>query len=286
MKKFRYYVINIIVFLITVILFARIVVSNFIWLYEEGEIVPIFLLTAVCIIAIHFIKALRLYFIMLETRLTLERFFKVYIKTMLVNLVFPFKLGELFRMYCFGSELKSIKRGILLILIDRYFDTVPLMLLLLSFTLFCGDSIKGIVIILLCFLVVVTIIYGLFPSTFKYLNRFFIVKTSSEKGIIALGVLKKMQLWFLYIQELIKGRELILLILSCLVWMLEYGALYCLIRGVGHDFLFTDFIIYMNGVFVGNGSKYIGLYIGISAVILAGMALVICGMNFIKRRGN
>lgn len=286
MKNTRYYIINIVVLFVTVILFASIIVQNFIWFCTKADVIPIFFLTLLCIVAIHFVKALRLYFIMLETRLTLDCFFRVYIKTTLVNLIFPFKLGEFFRMYCFGNELKSNKKGILLILIDRYFDTIPLVLILLTFTLSGGNSLSGVVIILIAFLIVVTIMYTIFPSTFKYLNRFFIVNTTSDRGIIALELLKKTQFWYSYMQELIEGRERILLILSGLVWLMEYGSLYCLISGVGDVFSLTDFVVYMNSVFMGSGSEYIIFYVGISAVVLAGVSVVVYGRHFVMRKRN
>ncbi|MGI5948007.1 MAG: lysylphosphatidylglycerol synthase domain-containing protein [Lachnospiraceae bacterium] len=284
MKNKRYYGINIAVFLLTIFFFLRMALENFIWFRTEGTIKSFFLLCLLNIVMIHIIKALRLYFLMLETRPTVTRFLRTYIKTTLVNLVLPFKLGEFFRMYCFGHELKNYKTGILLILTDRYFDTIPLVIILLGFIIFGKESPRGVIITLVLFLLVVTILYSIFPSTFRYMNRFLIMNTNSDRGIQALELLKKMQHWYSYIQELIIGREIILLILSGLAWVMEYGALYCLITGIGHKFSTTEFVTYMDSIFAGNVSEYVGLYLGINAVVLVMMAVVAYGRNFVTRK--
>lgn len=286
MKNKRYYGINIAVFLFTLFFFLRMAFENFIWLRTEGTIKSFFLLCLLNIVMIHIIKALRLYFLMLETRPTVTRFLRTYIKTTLVNLVLPFKLGEFFRMYCFGHELKNYKTGILLILTDRYFDTIPLVIILLGFIIFGKESPKGFITALVLFLFIVTIAYSIFPSTFRYMNRFLIVNTNSERGIRALELLEKAKYWYSYMQGLLIGREVILLILSGLAWFIEYGALYCLIKGIGHEFSTAEFVAYMDSIFVGNISEYVGIYLGINAVVLVIMAVVVYGRNFVTRKRN
>ena len=284
MRHTKYYGINIVIFLVTIGVFIRILKESFIWLSTQADISPIFFLCLISILIVHFIKALRLYFLMLETRLTVTRFLRVYVKTTLVNLVLPFKLGEFFKMYCLGHELNNSKTGILLILVDRYFDTLPLMILILGFTLLGQGDLKGIVVILIGFLTVVTIAYAMFPSTFAYMNRFLIMNTHSERGLMSLELLRKMRYWYSYIQELVKGRELILLVLSSLSWAMEYIALYSLIRGISHKFSATDFVAYMDSIFMGSISEYINLYVGISAVILVGVAVTVYGKSFVARK--
>ena len=284
MKCTKYYGINIVIFLVTISIFIKILKEGFSWISTQAVITPILLLSLASISIVHFIKALRLYFIMLEKRLTVTRFLRVYVKTTLVNLVLPFKSGEFFRMYCLGHELKNYKTGFLLILVDRYFDTIPLVILMLGFTLLGQGDLKGIVVILIGFLTVVTITYAIFPSTFAYINRFLIINTHSERGLMSLELLRKMRYWYSYIQELVKGRELILLILSSLSWAMQYIALYSLIKGIGHTFSAIDFIAYIDSIFMGSISEYINLYVGISVAILVGIAVGVYGKSFIVRK--
>lgn len=220
-------------------------------------------------VLVYGIKALRLYIILLEKRLALANFIRLYIKTTLINLVFPFKLGEVFRMYCYGTEFRNYKRGFLLILIDRYFDTLPLLLLLLVSTAGQQNRVSGVVAVLCIFIILLTIFYWIFPSSYKYLNRFLIMNIESDRGIFALDMIRKAQNWYLYAKELIRGREAILLVLSGCAWLAEYAMLYCLVIGSGRIFKAENFVSYMNAVFTGKSNEYVDIYICMSGLILA-----------------
>ena len=179
MKKRSYYIINLVILLFTIVFFIQSFFQNLRLLHGKETITIIFAGAFAGIVIVHLFKGIRLYFLVLEERPTVARFLKLYVKTTLVNLVFPFKLGELFRIYSFGHEWKNYKAGLLLILVDRYFDTIPLMLLLIGFTISGKGTLYGIVVVLTVFIAVVTVMYFIFPSTYKYMNRFLIVNTNS-----------------------------------------------------------------------------------------------------------
>jgi len=191
-------------------------------------------------------------------------------------------LGELFRIYSFGYEWNDYKAGLFLILTDRYFDTIPLLLLLLGFTSASEGVLLGIVLILMIFIVIITVVYCIFPSTYKYLNRFLILNSNSERGIKVLDVMKKFRHWYVYVRELVKGRETILLVLSSCAWLMEYGTLYCLIAGTGNIFHSLDFLEYMNSVFMRGTNDYVSQYTAISALVLGGAVACVYGSQFVR----
>lgn len=284
MKKRSYYMINLATLFFTIAFFIQSFFQNLRSLYGKETITIVFAGAFAGIVIVHLFKGIRLYFLVLEERPTVARFLKLYVKTTLVNLVFPFKLGELFRIYSFGHEWKNYKAGLLLILVDRYFDTIPLFLLLMGFTISGKGTLYGIVVVLTVFIAVVTVMYFIFPSTYKYLNRFLIVNTNSERGLYALAILKKIRYWYLYVKELINGRELILVVLSVCAWLVEYGSLYCLISGLGYSFEPSYFLDYMNSVFSGHSGEHVSQYVGVSAWVLAIVSLLVYGRQFIKRK--
>ena len=215
-----------------------------------------------------FIKAVRFYFVVLEKRLSLPAFIRLYFETALVSIVLPFKAGELYRMYSFGEKLNDLKTGCLLVLVDRYFDTVPLMALLAGGAALGTNQVPGVVWLLFLFLAMATAAYMMFPSSYRYANQFLMVNVESPRGLAALGVLRKLKQWFLYLRELIRGRELILLFLSTVSWLTEYAAFGCLMRGLGFVYSAGDFIAYIDSVLTAEGSLYGRAYDGIRAVIL------------------
>jgi hypothetical protein len=281
-QKIGYYIVNSIIIVIAIGLLIHIVYANVIkTLIKENlaVIISVFLWAGL----IYVIKAVRLYLIMLERRITIRRFIKVYMKTTLVNLALPFKSGEIFRIYCYGNEMKSYKLSFLCVMIDRYFDTIPLLILLLCFTIITSRTLLPVVLILLLFVLLMTVTYEIFPSTYHYMNKFLIMETNSKNGVRALVLLNKANGWYKYATELIKGRGMILLILSSITWLMEYGLLLFLAWGLSDTFKMIEFVDYMNSVFVGSNNRYVTLYVGISAVLVVIAAVGIYGLSFRKR---
>lgn len=237
----------------------------------------------VLMLTVYIIKAMKLYLIMIERRITLRRYMRLYIKTSLVNLSFPYKMGEIFRLYCYGREMQDYKTAVVCLLIDRFFDTVPLLVLLLCFTGLSSKVVLPVVAALSLFLAFMCIIYLIFPSTFCYLNDFLIVNVNSVRGIKALLYLNKFKVWYEFSSRLIRGRSVVLLILSTITWLMEYGILCCLAWGREGYFTLGEFVDYMNSVFVGGNNLYVKLYVGVSVLLFLLSALVIYGLSIYKR---
>lgn len=235
-------------------------------------LIPAFLL----ILGTLLIKAVRFYFIILEKRMGLDDFVQTYLGTTLVSILFPFKFGEIFRAFVYGKKLRQFKIGILLVLIDRYFDTVPLVAMLLGIFV-RGGNVSSIVWILTAFIVLASLMYIIFPSSFRYLNRFLISNENTEKSLIALEWLSKINNGYQGLKELIHGREIFLLFLSACAWISEYSALFCLARGLGQTFGPGSFVLYMSSIFTGNMGEFGSLYIGVNCIFLvfSGMLLFI-----------
>jgi len=285
MKIKRYYVINVIVLAIAAFFLGSIVlpVRGYLFGWERFFL---FLVMAVVLTGmVYCIKAVRLYLIVMETRIGFKRFLKLYIKTTFVNITLPLKMGELFRCYCYGNELNNYKLGILCVLVDRYFDSIPLVLLLLGLIMVTNSSVVSVAVVIMLFILLLTIIFIIFPSGFIYLNKFCIINVESRNGIKLLKVLDNLNVWYHYIRSMIKGRGTILLVLSAMAWFLEYAVIFFLTLYVGQQFSLNDFIVYMSSVFSGGDNLYMNLYVAISGVIFVILSGIIYGYTLLKR-GN
>ena len=90
---------------------------------------------AVGFIAVHFFKMLRLYLVLMEHRISFGRFILLYLRTTFINLIIPFKLGELYRVEEIARVTKIWQVGFLSVLVDRFFDTLALLCVLLPLDL-------------------------------------------------------------------------------------------------------------------------------------------------------
>ena len=84
----------------------------------------------------HVFKFTRFWLVLMEDReLSFFDILFLYVRTTLANLIIPFKIGELYRVAAVKHMSGSFKTGILLVVIDRFFDTLALLTLTLPFSL-------------------------------------------------------------------------------------------------------------------------------------------------------
>ena len=97
----------------------------------NSEDIIVIAIIIVVFLAIHLLRMFRLYILLVEEKMPIKEFIKLYMKTTIVNTVIPFKLGEFYKMICYGKKLKSYSAGISLVWIDRFFDSVILIILVI-----------------------------------------------------------------------------------------------------------------------------------------------------------
>lgn len=186
-------------------------------------ILPVIL---ILFLLVHAFKAMRLYLILIDEKIPFRRFLLLYSVTTLVNLVVPFKLGEFFRIFVFIKATGDKKIGFLSVLLDRFFDTVALVLILLPYELLKGSTVSSSTLLLAVFVVVLVFMYISFPSFYTYLNRYIIMNRSSRGAMGSLKLLEFLKSGKDYVSRLIQGRYPLLIICSFVAWLTECGVLH------------------------------------------------------------
>ena len=255
--------------------------------YRKINIDTNIILILLIIVVVLSLKFLRMYLILLEEKLSIKRFIKVYIKSVFATVCIPFKLGEFFRMYCYAYEIKNIKKGIISIIIDRYFDTIALILILVPIELYINSRLSLISIMLSLFIGIITILYVSLMPTINYLNKFIVLNVFSEKGIRILKFLDKLEGVYLECEKLINGKIVVLLMLfSCTAWIFEYIAIY-LISSLFKIYVNGNgFSIYLSSILVGRGNELVSIYFTIEMILLAISTFTIYGIYYYKNLKN
>lgn len=270
MRKNLYYVINLIVAMISLAFLVRMFQNLQVFL--EPIDLSTWLLSLcealLCAGLVHLLKGLRLYLISMEKCISLKRFLKIYTKTTLVTLVLPWKTGEFFRIFCLGEEMKDYHSGFLSVLVDRYFDSLPLVIVIIIYSIVDSSGFLVFTWVLLFFIISTTLCYLIFPSLYQYFNRFIIMRITSKGGIVTLGILEKLRQWHSYAEQLVKGRGVLLLTLSFGAWIIEYITLNILSACFAIPFEAQQFIHYLNHIFSGAAGELEISY----AFLLAGVA--------------
>lgn len=277
-----YYIINIITLTVSILLLL-IYVSNNINLINIT--ISELIIYLIFFIGLNIVKYVRQYIIFLEEKISLKRYTKLYIKTTLVNIILPFKLGELFKMYCFGKKIGNYKKGIIGTLLDRFVDTVVLVLFLVPIELELG-MLSTITILLITFVVIMIIFIIAVPNTYKYLNKFLIVNKPSKLSLHILKGLEQINELYQYGLQLFKGRVYLLAIMSIISWYIDFYLIKIISIFKANMFDLSVFIEYLTSAIYQPNNIVLMHYYIIAAIAFTGINLAIYGVDYVKKLGG
>ncbi len=225
-------------------------------------------------LCVHLIKMMRLYLIVMESGTSFDRFVPAYLRTTLVNLLIPYKLGEIYRVAVFSRISGGFRTGFFSVLIDRFFDTLALVMILLPYQLLVLGKVTMPTLLLTAFLVVVLMAYRVFLPSYTFLNRYIITSRDSKRSMLALAALEKVNDGYRYVSGLVTGRYGILLLFSLAAWILEMGVLALFTRLLGHPFSVADFGVYIESIVSGSEYDTKRLYTLCSAAVIAVLTVI------------
>lgn len=229
-------------------------------------------------LAVHVFKMARLYLVLMEHRIPFGRFVLLYFRTTFINLIIPYKIGELYRVEEIARETKVWQVGVLSVLVDRYFDTVALFLVLLPMDLFLRRGISSSTIVFGVIILVAMFIYQAIPASYSYLNRYLIMKKSSKRSMAALRGLDIVKDWYGFTQNLITGRSTLIIMASLLGWLAEVVTLKAIASWKRISFGGGDFASYIEAIFMNGDSSLLAMYTGGTAI--AFLVLTVLGYIF------
>lgn len=239
--------------------------------YGPLWLIPIFLIG---FLVVHLAKMTRLYLVLMEQNIGLGKFILLYLRTTFVNLLIPFKLGEIYRIYSISRETGVWQVGVLSILVDRFFDIIGLFIVLLHFDFFIRGSISTITGIFLVVIVLLVCLYKVFMPTYNYLNEYLIVHKHSKRSMLSLRGLDIGREWFLFVKGLIRGRYALIIGTSLCGWLVEVAALKAFAMYMGITFGITDFPDYIKAIFASGNSELLSYYSLVSAALIGVITII------------
>ena len=170
---------------------------------------------------IYGIKFCRLYLALYDAQLGLEICLTIYCKVTPISIILPFKVGEFFRIYCYGRQIGSLLKSVVIILLDRFMDTAALVTAIALVWIFYGERPSVFIYFLLIFLILSVCFYFVFPGIYRFWTRYLLCAKASEHKIWALKTLESIHTLYSEIENVVKGRGMILYFLSLAAWGIE-----------------------------------------------------------------
>lgn len=264
--KLRYNFINIAVILVSTALFIM-GYKNIGEILKESGIARLLIILSTVVI-VHIIKAGRLYLVLYGSDITFKEYSKAYCKVTPVSMIIPYKLGEFFRMYCFGKTLGNMIRGIVIIILDRFMDTIALVTMILVMRIFYGGYITSLAYILMIFLVVVLILYFAFPGVYKFWKRYMLRAKATERKLSILKMLNTLNHMYEEIQGVSKGRGIILYFMSLIAWGVEIGSIVLQVGIFSNTDVSSDVAVYLSSAMGVNSSNELKLFVFVSVIAM------------------
>lgn len=273
-----YNIINISVILLAVFLFARDYGTTAKTFSGEGRCVLLILIPTT--LMVHAVKAGRLYLALYGADISFFEHIKLYCKVIPVSVLFPFKLGEFFRIYCYGRQIGSGLKGIVLVLLDRVMDTLALVTMMLLVRLFYGGQMTLFVYLLIIFLVVMIFIYYVFPSVYVFWKGYLLRASATEKRLAILKMLEVLNVVYREVENVIRGRGTLLYFMSLAAWGVEIGSVIAMNELSGRsglDGMITRYFLSAMGV---SQSDELRQFVFVSVVLLMAVYVII---KFVER---
>ena len=251
-SKKVYYAVHVIAFLGIIFFFAH-QIKN----YNMGrDSVKVFLMCIGIGILVYTMKIIAFYLLLLGKNIIFSEHILQYAKTEMVNVIVPFKLGDIFRIYCYGYSVGSFKDSTFSVLTNGIIDflagvTIILVLVrqnILNPNIWIGIFLIIIGMVVLCYISV--------PRLYGYWNHFLIIGHASRKRIKALKYLELIYGAYKSINELIHGKLFLMYVIDVLGAAMYYKIL-ILCKFQAAVFLMTNRASLMLLYFVGAVSSYI-----------------------------
>jgi len=238
----------------------------------------------VLVVVVHILKSVRLYLALYYSELKWSDFIKVYCKVTPVSVVLPFKIGDIFRMYCYGQLIGNILRGAVITMLDRFMDTAALVTVIILTWFLAGGKIDLLVYLFVIFLIITCVIYFVYPGIVRIWRKSLLKSNATERRIAILGVLKKFDEIYKEIDGVTKGRGIILYILSILAWGIEVGSLHIISTINNTKQIDNDVFEYLRAALRGNKSLELKRFIMVTILLLMGVYIIIKILDTVNKK--
>ena len=177
------------------------------------------------VFSVYSLKAFRFYFLVAGSGIPLVKYICVFAQTSFVNIIVPFKAGEIFRLFCFGHLTKNYPKGFAIVLLDRFVDTLSLLAILLVANILDKTETSAIFFLLVAVCAFLILFYALLQGILVYWNEYFIKSKSSRSHLNALIFVNKLTEVYDELRNLVNGRFFLIFVLSIFSWGIEIGSL-------------------------------------------------------------
>ena len=240
-------------------------------------------------IFIHLLRIIRQYIILMEYKIKIKKLTRAYLLSSIINTTIPLRIGELYKAYLYGYEIKNYKKSIIAVLIDKFFDAIFLLILFMVVEIINKQAMSLVTMLLMVFVFLIIIIYTSFENTYRFLNKYLILNKNTKIGNRCLKILEEIKDIFVDVKSMVKDREILIVMITLLSWVFELSFAFIICKSINVDLGLINFITYINDSFLGIQNGLSNYYIYATAIIFTiyiGIIFITKIINLTKNRGE
>lgn len=236
----------------------------------------------------HLVKIVRVVFIFQDHEIRLRDAVYFQFISNLASLILPFRLGDIYRIFVFAS-ITGPKKSILGVLIEKIFDFLILTIIAIgtciSFKLDLNLALVGLAVI--CFFIAYT--YYFLEDNIVILKRILILRKHNNFLSKFYLLLSSVESYFVSFKEMTNRKIAVLALLTVIIWILEFSALFCLVKEIGVNVEIYKVIEFLSPTNIANRlgsfstSQWQEVYFKNLILVAFVMNLFALGFGFMKR---
>lgn len=217
----------------------------------------------------YLVRSIRHYIMIIDISYSFKNFIPIYCKMTLIHLILPYKLGEFYRLFVISKYVNNSTKGVVSIIVDRFFDTIPLFFIYSISIIFFNIEFSLTIYIVFLFLILGVFTYLTFSACYKYLNEYLITSKTTKNKLKLLSILDYLNEIHSDVKLMFNNKSYILLILSFISRICEYLSLMLIAKFLSIQYSLNVFITYLENIFLGKVDDFILSYFIVGVIILA-----------------
>jgi hypothetical protein len=189
------------------------------------------LVSGIFYISSHLFRCVRIALLFDKKHIKFRQIIYTQVISNLINIIIPFRLGEIFRIILFNSLNNNIYKTTSLIFIERTFDLTWMFLcsiILFKFFDFPFQHKQLLITVSFIFLTLFYILFSILPKFIQIISIHTTKTYTSKKTVYMLKVLSKIYLTLSQISNNYKKNIVFLFFLTTLIWSCEVGVFFVL----------------------------------------------------------
>ena len=220
----------------------------------------------------HLLRSFRIAVLLNRQDLSLKKIIEKQFYTNGINLIIPFRLGEIYRMYSFNEIIENYQTSVITFITERALDFFILFIGLIATILIARVDMASLntpLIFAFIFVLVALFIYYVLPENIRSLNLFIARRYNTRNTLRILAFTGKFYNIITELKNILRQKVATLMVLTAIIWIFEVAGFLFLIQVLPLKLIFLlAFLVFLSAFIPSGAFNYGGIQLGFALITL------------------